>query len=139
MWRPNDKKRKSHNAVVRNRIKWIDAFELKRCLSFIIENNQNLISTLESNMEFFVKEKNRRLSAEQAYHKLQPRIRNLLNKIAMQYSIHSNMLYENTIYANLQNVLNELKISMKGKLPKVYERSSKASANEEKSIYNQKN
>lgn len=137
MWRrPGGKKSEPHNAVARNRTKWTNAFELKRCLSFVIESNRNLMSTLENSTEFFALERNRRLRAEEAYRKLQPRFKNLLNKIATQHSIHSKLIYENKVYANVQNVLNELKISMRDKMLKPDERSlsAKASEHEERSI-----
>lgn len=82
----------------------------------MIEHNQILIRNLENSTNFLLKERDRRLSAEEAYHKMQPRLRNLKNKITMQNSIHSNMRYENQVYANLQNIFDDLKISSNGKV-----------------------
>lgn len=98
----------------------------------MIEHNQNLIRDLENSTNFLLKERDRRLSAEEAYHKMQPRLRNLRNKIAMQNSIHSNMRYENQVYANLQNVFNELKISTNGKILRMDDKSISEEASENK-------
>jgi len=101
----------------------------------MIEHNQNLIRDLENNTNFLLKERNRRLNAEETYHKMQPRLSNLRNKIAMQNSIHSNMRYENQVYVNLQNVFNDLKISTNGKILRINNKclSEKASENKIKS------
>lgn len=113
--RKNDENSKLQNITKKSHVKWINADQLKRCLSFMIEHNQNLITILENKTDYLMKEKNYRLRYEEAYHKIQPQFRNLKNKITIQNSIHSNMCYENQVYANLQNAFNELKISIKGK------------------------
>ncbi|KYQ52700.1 Protein Cep78 like protein, partial [Trachymyrmex zeteki] len=128
----SDKKYKLHTAVNKSRIKWYKADELKNRLSLMIEHNQNLIRDLETNTNFLLEERDRRLNAEEAYHKIQPRLRNLKNKIAMQNSIQSNMRYENQVYANLQNVFNDLKISTNGKILRVDDKSLSEEANENK-------
>ncbi|XP_077269554.1 uncharacterized protein LOC143901277 [Temnothorax americanus] len=122
MRRKGDRKYKSHN-VVKTHINWTNADELKNRLSLMIEHNRNLIRNLENSTNFLLKERDRRLSAEEAYHKLQPRLRNLKNKIAMQNSIHSNMCYENQVYANLQNMFKDLKISANEKVLRMDDKS----------------
>ncbi|XP_050457420.1 protein Cep78 homolog [Cataglyphis hispanica] len=117
--RKNYTKCKLQNIIKRNHVKWSNADKLKKRLSFMIESNRNLIRILENKSDLLIKEKNRRLSFEEAYHKIQPQLRNLKNKIAMQTSIYSNMCYEKQVYANLQNAFNELKISMQGKVIKM--------------------
>lgn len=117
--RRKGRKCRSHNAVKKSRITWTNADELKNRLSHMIERNQNLIRDLENSTNFLLKETDRRLSTEEAYHKMQPRLRNLKNKIAMQNFIHSNMRYENQVYANLQNVFDEWKISTNGKILRI--------------------
>ncbi|XP_018348887.1 PREDICTED: protein Cep78 homolog [Trachymyrmex septentrionalis] len=114
----SDKKKTlhTHTAINKSHIKWYKADELKNRLSLMIEHNQNLIRDLETSTNFLLEERDRRLSAEEVYHKIQPQLRNLKNKIAMQNSIQSNMRYENQVYANLQNVFNDLKISTNGKI-----------------------
>lgn len=107
MERKGGRKRRPYSAIKTH----INADKLKNRLSLMIKHNQNLIKILENSSNFLLEERNRRLSAEEAYHKMQPRLRNLRNKIIMQNSIHSNMRYENQVYANLQNVFNDLKIS----------------------------
>jgi len=98
----------------------------------MIEHNQSLIRDLENNTNFLLKERDRRLSAEEAYHKMQPLLSNLRNKIAMQNSIHSNMRYENQVYANLQNVFNDLKISTNGKILRINSKCFSEEASENK-------
>jgi len=127
----SDKKYTLHTAVNKSHIKWYKA-ELKNRLSLMIEHNQNLIRDLETNTNFLLEERDRRLSAEKVYHKIQPRLRNLKNKIAMQNSIQSNMRYENQVYANLQNVFNDLKISTNEKILRVDDKSLSEEANENK-------
>ncbi|EGI63167.1 PREDICTED: protein Cep78 homolog isoform X1 [Acromyrmex echinatior] len=130
----SDKKYTLHTAVNKNHIKCYKADELKNRLSLMIEHNQNLIRDLETSTNFLLEERDRRLSAEEVYHKIQPRLRDLKNKIAMQNSIQSNMRYENQVYANLQNVFNDLKISTNGKILRVDESlSEKANENKIKS------
>ncbi|XP_036147256.1 protein Cep78 homolog [Monomorium pharaonis] len=114
--RRKGKKCRSYSSMKTSQITWINADELKSRLSYMIERNQNLIRDLENSTNFLLKETDRRLSAEEAYHKIQPRLRTLKNKIAMQNSIHSNMRYENKVYANLKNIFNEWKISTNGKI-----------------------
>lgn len=116
------------NTIKRNHIKWTNADELKKCLSLMIENNRNLITTLENSTDFLMKEKSRRLSAEEAYRKIQPRLKNLKNKMAVQTSIHSSMYFENQVYANLRNVFDKLGISTKEKECKTDERSIETEA-----------
>ncbi|KYM84599.1 Protein Cep78 like protein [Atta colombica] len=128
----SDKKYTLHTAVNKSHIKWYKADELKNRLSLMIEHNQNLIRDLEMNTNFLLEERDRRLSAEKVYHKIQPRLRNLKNKIAMQNSIQSNMRYENQVYANLQNVFNDLKISTNEKILRVDDKSLSEEANENK-------
>lgn len=115
MRRKGGKKCRSHNAV-KTQIKWTNVDELKNRLSLMIEHNQLLIRNLENSTNFLLKEIDCRLSAEETYHKMQPRLRNLKDKITMQNSIHSNMRYETQVYANLQNIFNDLKISSNGKI-----------------------
>lgn len=120
--RKNERKCKLQNIIEKNHVKWTNADKLKKRLSLMIERNQNLITILENKTDFLIKEKDDRLRFEEACHKIQPQLRNLKNKIAMQNSIHSNMCYEKQVYANLQNAFNELKISMQGKVLKMDER-----------------
>ncbi|XP_011880233.1 PREDICTED: protein Cep78 homolog [Vollenhovia emeryi] len=115
MRRKGGRKCKSHNAT-KPRVNWTNADELRNRLSLMIEHNQTLMRNLENSTNFLLKERDHRLSAEEAYHKMQPRLRNLRNKIAMQNSIHSNMYYENQVYAKLQNIFRDLKISTNGKM-----------------------
>lgn len=110
------KDNRMHSAIKRNHNNWNNVDKLKSRLSVMIEHSRNLIRDLEYSINFLLKERDRRLSAEEAYHKVQPRLSNLKNKIAMQNSIHSNMRYENQVYANLQNVFNDLKISTNEKI-----------------------
>ncbi|RLU15939.1 hypothetical protein DMN91_011697 [Ooceraea biroi] len=105
----DNRKCKSRSTLRKNHIKWTNVDKLKKCLMLMIEGNQSLIAALENSTDFLMKERDRRLSAEEAYHKLQPRLRSLRNKIIMQNSIHSSMHYENQVYTNLQNVFNELR------------------------------
>ncbi|XP_039304854.1 protein Cep78 homolog [Solenopsis invicta] len=114
--RRKSRKCRSHSAVNKSYITWTNADELKSQLSHMIERNRNLIRDLENSSNFLLKERDRRLSVEEAYHKMQPRLRNLRNKIAMQNYIHSNMRYENKVYANLQNVFDEWDIFTNGKM-----------------------
>ncbi|XP_072746978.1 uncharacterized protein [Anoplolepis gracilipes] len=130
--RKNDRKYKLQNIINRSHVSWTNVEKLKKRLSFMIERNQNLITVLENKTDFLMKEKNYRLSFEEAYHKIQPQLRNLKNKIAMQNSIHSNIRYENQVYANLQNAFNELKISMQGKVLKMDEGKPEGKADENK-------
>lgn len=130
--RKNDRKCKLQNIIKNNHIKWTNADKLKKRLSLMIERNQNLITILENKTDFLMKEKDGRLRFEEAYHKIQPQLRNLQNKIAMQNSIHSNMCYEKQVYANLQNAFNELKISMEGKVLKMDERNPEEKTSEHK-------
>ena len=51
----------------------------------MIERNKNLITILGDKTNFLIKEKDRRLSFEEAYHNLQPQLKNLKNKIAKIY------------------------------------------------------
>lgn len=132
MRRKDGRKSRSHNAIKRSYINWTNSDELKNRLSLMIEHNQNLIRDLENSTNFLLKERDRRLSAEEAYYKMQPRLRSLRNKIAMQNSIHSNILYENQVYANLQNVFNELKISTNGKILRMDDKSISEEASENK-------
>lgn len=99
----------------------------------MINYNQNLIKTLENNTNFLLEERDRRLSAEETYHKMQPRLRNLRNKIIIQNSIHSNMYYENQVYTNLQNVFNNFKIFTNGKELTMDDKSEEARENKTKS------
>lgn len=85
----------------------------------MIENNRNLMTTLENNVDFLTKERNLRLSLEKEYHKIQPRLKNLQNKMAIQTSIHSNILYEKQVYANVQNVFGKLGVFTKEKESKM--------------------
>lgn len=117
--RNGGRKCRLNSAAKRSHINWTNADELKNHLSLMIEHNRNLIRDLETSTNFLMKEKDRRLSAEKAYHKMQPRLRILKNKITMQNSIQSNMRYENQIYVNLHNVFNDLKISTNGKILKI--------------------
>lgn len=96
----------------------------------MISRNQNLIKTLENNTNFLLEERDRRLSVEEAYHKIQPRLRNLTNKIVIQNSIHSNMRYENQVYSNLRNVFNDFKISTNGKILRMDDKSLSEEAKE---------
>jgi len=130
--RKNDRKSKLQNIIEKNHVKWTNADKLKKRLSFMIERNQHLITILENKTDFLMKEKDCRLRFEEASHKIQPQLRNLKNKIAMQNSIHSNMCYEKQVYANLQNAFNELKISMQGKVLKMDERYPEEKASENK-------
>jgi len=98
----------------------------------MIEHNQILIRDLENNTDFLLKERDRRLSVEEAYHKIQPRLSNLRNKIAMQNSIHLNMRYENQVYTNLQNVFNDLKISTNEKILRINSKCFNEEASENK-------
>ncbi|KYN06888.1 PREDICTED: protein Cep78 homolog isoform X2 [Cyphomyrmex costatus] len=134
--RKSDNKYRLHTAVKKSHIKWSKADELKNRLSLMIEHNQNLIRDLETSTSFLLEERDRRLNAEEAYHKIQPRLKNLKNKIAMQNSIQSNMRYENQVYANLQNVFNDLKISTNGKILRVDDKSLSKEANENKIKFN---
>ncbi|XP_029660438.1 protein Cep78 homolog [Formica exsecta] len=128
--RKNYRKCKLQNIIKRSHVRWVNADKLKKRLSFMIERNQNLIRILENKTDLLIKEKDRRLSFEEAYHKIQPQLRNLKNKIAMQNSIYSNMCYEKQVYANLQNAFNELKISMQGKVIKMDEKHPEERAGE---------
>lgn len=128
--RKNEGRGKLQNIIKKSHVKSTNADKLKKRLSFMMERNQNLITILENKTDFLMKEKDCRLSSEKAYHKIQPQLRNLKNKIAMQNAIHSNICYENQVYANLQNAFNELKISMKGKVLKMDERNSEEEAGE---------
>lgn len=130
--RKNVRKCKLQDIMKNNRVKWTNADKLKKRLSLMIERNQNLITILENKTDVLAKEKDGRLRFEEAYHKIQPQLRNLQNKIAMQNSIHSNMCYEKQVYANLQNAFNELKISMQGKVLKMDERNPEERADEDK-------
>lgn len=115
-WKTRRKEhRKLRNAVREGHIKWTSVDELKKRLMLMIEDNQSLITTLENSSDFLMKERDRRVSAEEAYYKLQPRLRSLQNKIVMQNSIHSSMRYENQVYTNLQNVFDELRTTLKEK------------------------
>ncbi|XP_011645138.1 protein Cep78 homolog [Pogonomyrmex barbatus] len=116
----DSRKRRLYNEVKKN---WIKVDELRNQLSIMIEHNQNLITYLENSTNFLMKEKNRHLSTEEAYHKIQPRLRNLKNKIALQNPIHLNMCYENQVYTKLQNIFDELKISTNGKILKINDKS----------------
>ncbi|XP_070159497.1 leucine-rich repeat-containing protein 74B isoform X2 [Polyergus mexicanus] len=130
--RKNYKKCKLQNIIKKSHVRWANADKLKKHMSFMIERNQNLIRILENKTDLLIKERDRRLSYEEAYHKIQPQLRNLKNKIDMQNYIYSNMCYEKQVYANLQNAFNELKISMQGKVIKMDEKNS-----EEKACENQ--
>lgn len=136
MRRKNDRACKLQNIIEKNHVKWTNADKLKKRLSFMIERNQNLITILENKTDFLMKEKDCRLRFEETYHKIQPKLRNLKNKIAMQNSIHSNMCYEKQVYTNLQNAFNKLKISMQEKILKKAERNpeEKASKNQNQNI-----
>lgn len=134
MRRKKDKKCRSYNAV-KTHINWTNVDELKNRLSLMIEHNQNLIRMLENSTNFLLKERNRRLSAEETYHKMQPRLKNLRNKITVQNSIQSNMRYENQVYSNLQNMFNDLKISTNGKILRMYSKSLSEEAKENKQLY----
>lgn len=122
MRRKGGRKCRSHG-VIKAHINWSNVDELKNQLSLLISHNQNLIKTLENNTNFLLEERDRRLSVEEAYHKMQPRLRNLRNKIIIQNSIHSNTRYENQIYTNLQNVFNNFKIFTNGKVLRMDEKS----------------
>ncbi|XP_012230152.1 protein Cep78 homolog [Linepithema humile] len=113
--------------IKKNYIKWTNADELKKCLSFMIEHNQELITELENTTDFLTREKNCRLHAEEAYQKIQPQLENLRNKIAVQNSIHSNMCCKNQVYINLQNVFKKFKIFTNEKM--MEERSLKKKVN----------
>lgn len=115
----NDGNGKLQDVIKKSHVKWMNADQLKKHLSFMIEHNQNLITLIENKTDYLIKEKNYRLRYEEAYHKIQPQFRNLKNKIATQNSVYSNMCYANQVYANLQNAFNELKISIKGKIIKM--------------------
>lgn len=108
----NSRMRKLHDTVRRRHNEWPNVQKSQDYLSLMIKRNQNLIAVLENSTDFLMEERNRRLSTEEAYHKLQPRLRSLKNKIAAQDLICSNPCYEDPDYANLLNVFEKLTISV---------------------------
>lgn len=88
----------------------------------MIERNQDLMATLENNIDFLRAERNFRLYAEKAYYKTRSRCERLRNQISMHNSIYSNIYYENQIYKNLQSVLSELTTIVNNKKQDVLKR-----------------
>ncbi|XP_025158234.1 centrosomal protein of 78 kDa [Harpegnathos saltator] len=106
----NSKVHKAHDTVRGKHIQWTNVQQMQKRLSLMIKRNQNLIAALENNADFLTEERNRRLSAEEAYHKLQPRLKSLRKKIAVQNSTCSAARYENQAYTNLLNIFDKLAI-----------------------------